>query len=209
MRDFIRSTNNCQPSIKNMFFKIYAYFKFLCRATNQHGVHSPFIYQLVTLCFYNTKKQAIDTDITTAYTANPSVSFSLKIARLLNRLPSYLEAKNIVILSQSDHIANVITTGNTVNVSNHFKVNEHYDLIYIDTSSQTLKTFQQFLTQLPQHVHNATVLVMHPIHYTKRTEHLWELIRSHSITQVSIDTFSLGFIFLRTEQAQEHFNIRL
>lgn len=35
---------------------ILNYFKFLTKATNQHGVHSPFVYQLVTQCIY--KKSA-------------------------------------------------------------------------------------------------------------------------------------------------------
>lgn len=35
-----------------MFFKIKAYLTFLLKSTNQHGVHSPFVYSLVTNCFY-------------------------------------------------------------------------------------------------------------------------------------------------------------
>lgn len=34
-------------------YQIWQYFKFLFSSTNQHGVHSPFVYQLVTQCFYN------------------------------------------------------------------------------------------------------------------------------------------------------------
>ncbi len=39
-----------------MLYSIVSYFKFLVKATNQHGVHSPFVYKLVTKCFYDTKK---------------------------------------------------------------------------------------------------------------------------------------------------------
>lgn len=34
---------------------IKGYFKFLKQSTNQHGVHSPFVYSLVTQCFYDKK----------------------------------------------------------------------------------------------------------------------------------------------------------
>ena len=34
-------------------FQIIEYIKFLFKSTNQHGVHSPFVYNLVTKCFYD------------------------------------------------------------------------------------------------------------------------------------------------------------
>jgi len=39
-------------------FQIIAYLKFLLKSTNEHGVHSPFVFDLITKCFYN--KQKID-----------------------------------------------------------------------------------------------------------------------------------------------------
>lgn len=35
---------------------ISSYLKFLVQSTNEHGVHSPFVFQLVTQCFYDKKK---------------------------------------------------------------------------------------------------------------------------------------------------------
>ena len=39
-----------------MWYQIIQYIKFLVKSTNQHGVHSPFVYSLVTKCFYDKKK---------------------------------------------------------------------------------------------------------------------------------------------------------
>lgn len=45
-----------------MWFKIKSYLTFLKKSTNQHGVHSPFVYSLVTNCFY---KKTVPSKITT------------------------------------------------------------------------------------------------------------------------------------------------
>jgi hypothetical protein len=39
-----------------MLFQGKAYFKFLWKSTNQHGVHSPFVFNLATKCFYDRKR---------------------------------------------------------------------------------------------------------------------------------------------------------
>src|SRR5690606_2625670 len=36
--------------------QIISYFRFLFRSTNKHGIHSPFVYSLTTLCFNDRKK---------------------------------------------------------------------------------------------------------------------------------------------------------
>lgn len=36
-----------------MFFEIKSYINFLLKSQNQHGLHSPFVYSLVTECFYD------------------------------------------------------------------------------------------------------------------------------------------------------------
>ena len=42
---------------KTRLYPFWAYFRFLTKATNAHGIHSPFVYDLVTNCFYDKKPQ--------------------------------------------------------------------------------------------------------------------------------------------------------
>jgi len=39
-----------------MWYSFFAYIKFLIKSTNQHDVHSPFVFDLITKCFYDKKK---------------------------------------------------------------------------------------------------------------------------------------------------------
>lgn len=41
----------------SLLFQIKSYFRFLWYSTNEHGVHSPFVFQLVTKCFYKKTSQ--------------------------------------------------------------------------------------------------------------------------------------------------------
>jgi predicted O-methyltransferase YrrM len=36
-----------------MWFQVKAFLKFLWHSKNQHGIHSPFVYKLISKCFYN------------------------------------------------------------------------------------------------------------------------------------------------------------
>lgn len=114
-----------------MLYSIKAYIKFLKKATNQHGIHSPFVYQLVTKCFYNTsnheaykKLKAYRRDLyknsntititdfgsgSRVFKSNKRViskiaktsGITAKRAKLLFRLAQYFDSKNILELGTS------------------------------------------------------------------------------------------------------------
>jgi predicted O-methyltransferase YrrM len=118
-----------------MWYQIKAYLKFLLKSKNQHGVHSPFVFDLVTKCFYDkteyseyskiksyrdsllVNSQIIEiTDFgsgSRVFDSNKRVikdiaktsGTSLKRAKLLYRLISYFETKNILELGTSLGIA--------------------------------------------------------------------------------------------------------
>lgn len=112
-----------------------AYLRFLWQSTNEHGVHSPFVFNLVSNCFYDSK-QYRDSTIINSYRkqllANntviniqdfgagsrvfkgnerivskmaKTVGIKPKRARLLNRLAKYFNIKNALELGTSLGIA--------------------------------------------------------------------------------------------------------
>ncbi len=112
-------------------FIVLAYIKFLFRSTNQHGVHSPFVYNLVTRCFYDRKKysayrilknyrksllkdkrtirikdfgagsRVFKSDERKVSKMAKTAGISPKRARLLNRLVRYLEVDTALELGTS------------------------------------------------------------------------------------------------------------
>ena len=114
-----------------MYYQLSSYLNFLLHSTNQHGVHSPFVYGLVTQCFYDKrhhpaypiikahrKKLVADTStlsITdfgagsrvfksnerTVRAIAKNAGISQKRQRLLYRLAHYLQPKNVLELGTS------------------------------------------------------------------------------------------------------------
>lgn len=118
-----------------MFYQVFQYIKFLLKSTNQHGVHSPFVYKIVTECFYkktkhdayfsisNYKKELLKnktkikvTDLgagsqvmkqqeRTVSKMAKNAGTTYKRAKLLYRLITYLKPKTILELGTSLGIA--------------------------------------------------------------------------------------------------------
>jgi len=126
-------------------YQIIAYIKFLLSSTNQHGVHSPFVYDLVTKCFYNKKKIPAYIDIlnyrkellnskrsinVTDFGAGSRVfksntrkisaiaknaGISSKRAKLLYRITNYFQSKEVLELGTSLGIATMAIAKNNPN----------------------------------------------------------------------------------------------
>ncbi|SHG43973.1 Methyltransferase domain-containing protein [Salegentibacter echinorum] len=288
--------------------RIPPYIKFLLKSQNQHGLHSPFVYDLVTKCFYDKNyhpeyelletyrkellqnKQKIkvtdfgagskvfSSDTRAVSAIAKHVGIPKKRARFLFRLVKYLNCQNILELGTSLGIGTAALAANKwVNVislegcpqtakiaqqqlakfglknakvkigefekllplqhqttnrkqqttnshpkpdnpqqrtenrqprtPNHKQQTIH-DLIYFDGNHTREATLDYFEKLLPTS-HNDSVFVFDDIHWSPGMEAAWEEIKAHLQVTVSIDTYYLGLIFFRKEQAKQHFKIRL
>ncbi|MEC3907326.1 class I SAM-dependent methyltransferase [Tamlana sp. 2201CG12-4] len=118
-----------------MFYQVIQYIKFLFKSTNQHGIHSPFVFDLVTKCFYdkahysaynaissykksllkiNTKINVLDLGKGSrlikrkerkVYAIAKNAGTTYKRAKLLYRLSKYFKSKSILELGTSLGIA--------------------------------------------------------------------------------------------------------
>ncbi len=251
------------------------YLKYLKRGTNQHGVHSPFVYNLVTKCFYkktdvtsttlflNHKKKLLKEHriIKVRDFGSGSKIFksserkvseivkvagiSTKKAKFLIRFIQYLKPNHILEIGTSLGLGSTamylgnpqsnITTlegcPETIKIAQEyfkksnikihnciigkFKTtleknikNKVFDFIYFDGNHQKEATLTYFNTCLSA-THNNSVFVFDDIHWNKEMTNVWHIIKQHPKVTVTIDTFHLGIVFFRKEQAKEHFTIRL
>ena len=84
-------------------FALKSYLSFLLKSTNEHGVHSPFVFDFVTKCLYNKQLLA---DLLPIFS---STSLSKKQIQLLLKIIYYFKVKSIFteedILKKIDSIS--------------------------------------------------------------------------------------------------------
>jgi hypothetical protein len=144
-------------------------------------VHSPFVFLLVTKCFY---------DKTNLNPCFPNLETKTKKGRLLNRLFHYFQFQEGINFSEKKHT-----------------YPSKIDFIYID--SNYLKKNKIQLNEIVTLANNDTCIILENPHYSKVTESQWELVVSNIKFNVTIDTYSFGLAFIRKEQVKEHFTIRV
>ena len=83
----------------------------------------------------------------------------------------------------------------------------HVDLVFLDghhAKEPTLEHFRQCLSK----AHDHTVFVFDDIHWSRGMEEAWAAIKDFPEVTVTIDLYAMGLVFLRKEQAPEHFVLR-
>lgn len=158
--------------------------QFLLKSTNQHGVHSPFVYSYLTEGIYNTKK---------------SYKGYRKRHRLMQATIAYFQVKEIhgkprfeIYLSKEKQkpLDKVI----------------YHKLSYIE-SVETYSSDE--LEQLIKSVDDNTILYIDNPHQSIKAMENWEILKADKKFHVSIDFFVAGILFTRQEQIKEHFTLRV
>lgn len=170
---------------------IFRYLKFLWRSTNAHGVHSPFVYDLVTKCFYNKAKPSLGKN-------SYGKHINKTALRTLNYLPDYLKTKAATLIVEDNHFINDLPNFQTLDR----KADGNKDLIYIATENFNTNLVQQQLQNLKS---TGVLIIERPYDNSQ----LWEQTKGLSEARVVVDTYFLGLIFPKISQAREEFKIRL
>ena len=165
----------------NSLFNSLTYIRYYLLAKNKHGIHSPFVYQLLTEVIKPKKRVYFNREKNTR--------------QLIKRLVTHFQPNSIAeigIQNLSKHSKNY--TSDFQNIKTKF-----VDFIYLNTT--TIETLDTAL----KYMHNDSVLLLNNIHQTKED---WQYIQRHPKVNVSINLFYIGLIFLREQQEEQHFTIR-
>lgn len=183
---------------------LLSYNSFLWNSVNLHGVHSPFVFRITKAL--NTKTNVI------VKTDNPRV-LSQEATEILSRILVNLKCERLVALGDDTSAINQLVRkcGEELNLKLWFlstfaPISGNLDLIYI--SAMDSQAILPQIEQLSANIGSNTVCVISKIHNSAQAEYDWETLKKDPRITVSIDTYHLGIIFFRPEQAKEHFMIR-
>ena len=172
---------------------LFSYLQFLLKSTNQHGVHSPFVYSFVTKCLYNnqlTPKKDLRYSSTTL--SNLQMRLLLKIIRYFSAYHILTDDTSIENLSNIDTCCCISTSSSR----------DTFDLIFVNQPS-TNADLRDYLPLL----HNDSILVINNI-YQKEKEPLWQQLIADERVTAYVDVYVQGYVFVRKEQGKESFYIR-
>lgn len=168
-----------------MYNRFLSYLNFLWHSKNEHGVHSPFIFNYVTRCLYGKKH----------YSSNKTQNLVLKSL-------VYFQCQTLTIVPNCPGFESEIKKMlHTISLESWSS-----ELIFIADCNKDL-----LLTYLYNNksIGNNTVIVLGNMYKDKESSLLWiELKKSVKVT-VTIDMYHCAVIFFRKEQVKQHFKIRI
>lgn len=164
-----------------MLFQLISRIKFLLSSTNQHGVHSPFVFDFVTKGLY---KKSINTNEIDKYLELNSLS--KKERKILSKIITYFNVKEFYFNTKSQ-----IST-----------LNNEFKLLYFRNLNEEEIINSNLLNE-------NTILIFHQIYKSNKSLKLWNDFLKKQSNIVSIDVYYFSLLFYRPQQAKEHFKIRV
>jgi hypothetical protein len=187
-----------------VLYTLKSYIKFILTSTNEHGVHSPFVYSLLTKCIY--KKQHKDTKQHLIFKKKQIIPY---------KIASYFKSNEILVVSNLKNEASLLSlarpNSSVTAVEDFFETQiseKQFDLVYIDTTNSNINVVSLF-EKLLHSAHKNCVFIFEGIYTNTANTKVWQhMIASQDVT-VSIDGFYCGLVFLKKGKEKQHFTLRL
>lgn len=165
-----------------MLYRLISYIKFWFTASDQHGVHSPFIYNFVTQCLYKPSK----------YNTSRSMDILLKTA-------DYFDIQEMLLVGDAKKLEKQLV-GNTIIIKDSTST-----FHYLESLNQV--TVNTYMTGISGTT-NGTIIYVPEIYRNRERTNFWQILKQWEATTVSVDMFYGGLLFIGRPQAKEHFKIR-
>ena len=166
-----------------MLMRLFLYIQFLLKSTNEHGVHSPFVFNYITQCLYKKPRKS-----------------KTKTLDILLKSSSYFSFKTIKVIGSPDY---------EKIIENHFPQEndspKNIDLLYLNSSLMLNK--EQLFIEFK--LKNDSLILIDNIYKTKEEYATWNDLVASKKVAVSIDMYYCGVLSIRKEQEKEHFTIRI
>ena len=160
--------------------RFLSYLKFLLKSTNQHGVHSPFVYQFVTKGLYQK-------------------NINLNILKSLSTLKKVSKKEEKMLVNTINYFYSDVNKSKNINYSK--ALNKPYKILIIND-------FKNYNTLNLNDFSSEEIIIFHNTYENNLTLKKWNEIKKHNKVTLSIDLFYFGIIFNRKQQAKEHFYLR-
>lgn len=175
---------------------ILSYIAFFLKSIHLHGVHSPFIFSLITKCLRMKDKEI---------SYSPSKGISKKQMNIVLKMIKYFGVKKVFV---NDHHLKekwLSEFANTFDDIQFFSelTQAKFDMIFINSIREGIQ-----ITDFLKYMHNDSILIINNIHKKTNKKH-WDKLVTDYRTTALVSMFCMGCAFVRKEQKKECFFVRV
>lgn len=208
--------------MKKVIFKLRKNIYHRLTASSRYQLHSPFLYKLATEIFSGkTNYKSANYHQLLKIKSSERNIISYKNAQVLSRLLVLSEPKNILYIGYSKVNTNIITQASSNSNVISIEVGTDFvnlnailrddintlDFVFYDRDTDVEKIKIVFDKCL-NYKNNNSVFVFDDIYHTNAMNEIWNYVKNHLETIVSIDLFHMGIVLFRKEMSRQQIKYR-